>query len=154
MRAVLAAAFTVTTGFGNLIDVILLSTLEGVFTTQVRSYTCLIKNVPRYKQKLHPAGTHKKCSPVQTKINPVQIKIYTPRGILGPRPVQINVPRASTKKKCTRYIGPPFKKQIFFSTQAHEFFLFASLMVVDMALLAWMATRYKYVNYTSAEKSS
>jgi len=31
-------------------------------------------------------------------------------------------------------------------------FLFAGLMFVDMLLLAWMASRYKYVDYTTAEK--
>jgi len=35
-----------------------------------------------------------------------------------------------------------------FPKQAYEFFLFACLTVVDMSILAWMATRYKYVNYT------
>ncbi len=35
-----------------------------------------------------------------------------------------------------------------FSSQAHEFFLFAGLMFLDMAGLMWLAIRYKYVDYT------
>ena len=38
-----------------------------------------------------------------------------------------------------------------FSSQAHEFFLFASLMIIDMFILAFMATRYTYVDYTTGE---
>ncbi len=37
--------------------------------------------------------------------------------------------------------------------QWHEFLLFAGLMLVDMAVLAVLAVRYKYVDYTDAEKS-
>ena len=37
-----------------------------------------------------------------------------------------------------------------FHSQAHEFFLFAALMVVDMAVFGYLAIRYKYV--TSGEK--
>ncbi|XP_047115520.1 solute carrier family 15 member 1 isoform X1 [Schistocerca piceifrons] len=33
----------------------------------------------------------------------------------------------------------------FFTSQAHEFFLFAGLMIADMAIFALMAMRYKYV---------
>merc|ERR1712080_478686 len=36
-------------------------------------------------------------------------------------------------------------------SQAYEFFLFAGVMVLDMILLAWMATGYKYVDYTTGE---
>ena len=35
--------------------------------------------------------------------------------------------------------------------QAYEFFLFAGVMILDMILLAWMATGYKYVDYTTGE---
>nr|CAD7264422.1 unnamed protein product [Timema shepardi] len=33
----------------------------------------------------------------------------------------------------------------FFDSQANEFFLFAGLMLLDMALFCWMAMKYKYV---------
>ncbi len=36
-----------------------------------------------------------------------------------------------------------------FSSQAYEFFLFAGLMLVDMAILTYMACRYEYVDFTS-----
>ena len=90
MRAVLQSAYTVTTGFGNLIDVILLSLLNGVFTSQVKIIDEAIFN----------------------------------------------------------HVFADIKR---FDLQAHEFFLFASLMVLDMVLLAWMASRYKYVNYTGKQ---
>jgi len=32
--------------------------------------------------------------------------------------------------------------------QAHEFFLFAGLMFLNMVILMWLATRYEYVDYT------
>lgn len=35
--------------------------------------------------------------------------------------------------------------------KAYEFFLFAGVMILDMMLLAWMATGYKYVDYTTGE---
>jgi solute carrier family 15 (oligopeptide transporter), member 1 len=34
-----------------------------------------------------------------------------------------------------------------FESQAYEFFLFAALMVVDMALFGYLAMRYKYVTH-------
>lgn len=34
----------------------------------------------------------------------------------------------------------------FFQSQAHEFFLFAVMMFIDMALFGLLAMRYKYVN--------
>ena len=40
------------------------------------------------------------------------------------------------------------------SAQVKSCILFAGLMVIDMALLAFMATRYKYVNFTNQEKSA
>merc|ERR1719219_488795 len=70
MRAVLQAAYTVTTGIGNIIDVTVMLALEGVLS------------------------------------------------------------------------------------RAYLFFLFAGLMTLDMALLAFMAARYKYVNFTNQEKSA
>merc|ERR1711953_1267283 len=36
-------------------------------------------------------------------------------------------------------------------SQAYEFFLFAGVMILDMILLAWMATGYTYVDYTTGE---
>ena len=33
--------------------------------------------------------------------------------------------------------------------QSHEFLLFAFLMLLDMAVLAFMAIRYEYVDFTS-----
>ena len=38
--------------------------------------------------------------------------------------------------------------------QAWEFLLFAGLMFLDMAILAWMATRYEYVDYTQVESDA
>jgi len=39
----------------------------------------------------------------------------------------------------------------FFDSQANEFFLFAGLMLVDMAIFAFMAMRYKYVEMPAEE---
>ncbi|XP_021917359.1 peptide transporter family 1 isoform X3 [Zootermopsis nevadensis] len=39
----------------------------------------------------------------------------------------------------------------FFDSQAHEFFLFAGLMLVDMAIFSLMAMKYKYVEVPKAE---
>ena len=36
-----------------------------------------------------------------------------------------------------------------FDSQVQFFFLFAGLMFLDMALMAWMATRYTYKDYTT-----
>jgi hypothetical protein len=38
--------------------------------------------------------------------------------------------------------------------QAHEFFFFAALLLADMAVLAFMATRYEYVDFTTGNSSS
>ena len=35
------------------------------------------------------------------------------------------------------------------SFQSHEFMLFSFLMLLDMAVLAFMAIRYEYVDFTS-----
>eukprot|EP00095_Tigriopus_kingsejongensis_P000412 maker-scaffold19_size710362-snap-gene-5.13 protein:Tk00412 transcript:maker-scaffold19_size710362-snap-gene-5.13-mRNA-1 annotation:"peptide transporter family 1-like isoform x2" len=39
-----------------------------------------------------------------------------------------------------------------FSSQAYEFFLFAALMLVDMAILAYLATKYTYSDYTDIKE--
>eukprot|EP00094_Tigriopus_californicus_P007929 TCALIF_07633-PA protein Name:"Similar to Slc15a1 Solute carrier family 15 member 1 (Rattus norvegicus)" AED:0.21 eAED:0.21 QI:166/0.07/0.07/0.78/0.92/0.85/14/0/789 len=39
-----------------------------------------------------------------------------------------------------------------FKSQAYEFFLFAALMLIDMAILAWLATRYTYSDYTNVKE--
>jgi hypothetical protein len=36
-----------------------------------------------------------------------------------------------------------------FDSQVQFFFLFAGMMLLDMLLLAWMATRYTYKDYTT-----
>ena len=36
-----------------------------------------------------------------------------------------------------------------FDSQVQFFFLFAGLMLLDMLLLGWMATRYTYKDYTT-----
>jgi Na+/melibiose symporter-like transporter len=36
-----------------------------------------------------------------------------------------------------------------FDSQVQFFFLFAGMMLLDMILLAWMATRYTYKDYTT-----
>ena len=38
--------------------------------------------------------------------------------------------------------------------QAYEFFIFAGLMFLDMIILAYMATRYNYVDYSSRQNNS
>ena len=35
--------------------------------------------------------------------------------------------------------------------QAHEFFFFAGMMILDMMGLAFLATRYTYVDYTKGD---
>ena len=39
------------------------------------------------------------------------------------------------------------------SFQSHEFLLFAFLMLLDMAVLAFMAIRYEYVDFTSGDRN-
>lgn len=40
-----------------------------------------------------------------------------------------------------------------FSSNAQFFFLFAGLMFLDMVLLAWMATKYTYKDYTAMPRT-
>ena len=88
MRAVLQSAFTVTTGLGNLLVVLVEATLNKYL---VRVSTC-----------------------------------------------------------STPYVIDKILTLQFFQWQLA--FLFAGLMFVDMLLLAWMASRYTYVDYTKKEK--
>ena len=43
-------------------------------------------------------------------------------------------------------------KNIEFFTQAYEFFLFGSLMILDMCLLGWLAYHYKDVRTVHTEE--
>ena len=42
----------------------------------------------------------------------------------------------------------------FFQSQAHEFFLFAVMMFIDMAIFALLAMRYKYVNIENRDEEN